>query len=143
MKQETLLKKVQFITEKRWFRTVALFAVLLLLATYFAMGSKGRFVSPINLKIIIDQALVVAAVATGGVYIFSTGNVNIAMGATTVLTATLAVIVYNLSGSIVLMVLFSLTFAVLIMMISAFLSTFFKVSVVFVTIVMSVMLNAL
>jgi ribose transport system permease protein len=109
----------------------------------FTLLTKGRFLRSVNLKIILDQAMIVAVVATGGIYIFSTGNVNLAMGATTVLTATLAVIVYNMTQSIVVMIVFSIAFSMGVMFLSAVLSTIFRITVTFVTIVMSVMLSAL
>lgn len=140
---EKITQGFVFFSERRWFRTTALFIVLIGLVAMFTLMSNGRFLRPGNIKIIMDQALIVATVATGGVYIFSTGNVNLAMGATTVLTATLAILVYNMTGSIALMILFSLGFGVFMMMASVILSTIFRISVVFVTIVMSVMLMAL
>lgn len=140
---EKAKKALLRIVEKKWFRTALLFVMLVAIVLVFTSLSKGRFLKPVNLKIIVDQALIVATVATGGIYIFSTGNVNLAMGATTVLTATLGVIVYNMTGSLVVMILFSLAFSMVLMMLSSVLSTLFKIGVTFVTIVMSVMLSAL
>ena len=56
----------------------------------FSIATDGRFSSSRNITMIIQQALTVATVATGAVFIFSTGNVNISMGAATALVATIA-----------------------------------------------------
>ena len=51
---------------------------------------------------IIQQALTVATVATGAVFIFSTGNVNISMGAATALVATIAAKIYLKNGKYII-----------------------------------------
>lgn len=116
---------------------------LAILVAFFAAATNGRFMRPTSLKIIFDQALIVGTVSTGAAFIFATGNVNLAMGATTVLTATLAGMIYNATGNFPLMLLSSIAIGVFIMAVSAVLSTIFKVRVMFVTIVMMTMLAAL
>ncbi|MGN0304850.1 MAG: ABC transporter permease [Lachnospiraceae bacterium] len=116
---------------------------LVLLTFFFSVMTGGRFTSPTSLKIIFEQALIVGTVSTGAAFIFATGNVNLAMGATTVLTATIAGMVYNRTGSSAVMILVAVTLGIFIMVISALLSTVLKVRVMFVTIVMMTLLAAL
>lgn len=127
----------------RLFAQISPIIFLVILVVFFSIATGGRFTRPTSLKIIFDQALIVGTVSTGAAFIFSTGNVNLAMGATTVLTATLAGMIYNATQSFPLMLIFSIAIGIFIMVLSALLSTVFKVRVMFVTIVMMSMLAAL
>lgn len=127
----------------RFFIRILPVVFLAILIAFFSIATGGRFIRPTSLKIIFDQALIVGTVSTGAAFIFATGNVNLAMGATTVLTATLAGMIYNATQSFPLMLASAIFIGVAIMAISALLSTVFKVRVMFVTIVMMTMLAAL
>lgn len=131
------------IGQHRHFLRLLPLAFLVILVAFFAVMTGGRFVRPTSLKIIFDQALIVGTVSTGAVFIFATGNVNLAMGATTVLTATIAGMVYNATNSVAMMVAVSLLLGMGIMVASALLSTALKVRVMFVTIVMMTLLASL
>jgi ribose transport system permease protein len=97
----------------------------------------------VNIKAVIDQALVVAVVATGASYIFATGNINIAMGSCTALTAAIVALAYEKTESLAAMIVVAVVMGVAIMAICALLSTLLRVSVIHVTIVMMVLLTAL
>lgn len=71
------------------------------------------------------------------------GNVNLAMGATTLLTATLAGMAYNATGPLIVMILVAVLLGMCLMTASALLSTVLGVRVMYVTIVMMNMLLAL
>ncbi len=114
-----------------------------LLILFFSLMTGGRFTSFISMKIVLEQALIVGVVATGAAFIFATGNVNLAMGATTVLTATLAGMAYNATGSVLVMALVAVGLGVALMALSALLSTMLHVRVMFVTIVMMTLLVAI
>ena len=129
--------------ESRLFGQLMPIGLLLLLLLVFGIITKGRLVTGTSLKIILDQALVVAIVATGGAFIFASGNVSLSLGATTALTATLSVMIYNATGSLVLMMVSAVVIGVILMTVSALLSTALGVRVMFVTIVMMTMFSAL
>src|SRR5699024_1790575 len=97
--QQTLLK----IKESRWTSRLLSPIILVLLILLFSVATGGRFSNTRNLQMILEQALVVGTVATGAVFIFATGNVNISMGATTALVATLAAQAYMATGSVPIM----------------------------------------
>lgn len=141
--QNSFKRKFLKFAENRYFSRLLLLTVLIVLVVAFTILTSGRFVSEINLKIILIQALIIGTVATGGVYVFSTGNVNLAMGASTVLTATLSLFIFKATQNMFLTILFAVTLGVVIMAISAALSTIFKIKVVFVTIVMLTLLSAI
>lgn len=114
---------------------------LVAITLLFAAMTNGRFIDPINLKQILDQALIVGTVATGASFIFGTGNVNIAMGSCTALTCTVAAKVYVATNSVPVMIVTALLFGIVLLMCCALLSTTLHVRVMFVTIVMMVLLS--
>ena len=65
------------IKESRWTTRLLSPVILVLLIVVFSIITGGRFSKARNLSIVLQQALIVGTVATGAVFIFSTGNVNI------------------------------------------------------------------
>ena len=136
-------EKLAKLTESRWFNRLLAPALLILLVVIFSIATKGRFSNPRNLKIVINQALVVATVATGAVFIFATGNVNISMGAATALIATIAAKAMIATGSVPLMFVIAIVAGAVILAVTALLSTALNVRVLFITVVMMTLLSSL
>ena len=90
-----------------------------------------------------NQTIITGIVATGGVFVFASNNVNIALGSTTAISAIVAVFAYNYTGSAAAMFVMAVITAVGILMISCVASTIFNIGVVIVTIIMSNLLSAL
>lgn len=116
---------------------------LFLLVVVFGSSTGGRFFDPFNLTLIINQSLIVATIATGAVFIYATGNVNLAMGATAGLITAIAAEVYIFTESVALMFITALVAGVVISVIEVIISSKFKVKVLFVTVVMMTLLLAL
>ena len=57
------------------------------------------------LKIIFNEGIVLAVVATGAVFIYSLGSFDISLGASTLFSATLGVMTYNATQNLPLMIL--------------------------------------
>ena len=57
------------------------------------------------LQIVFNEAVVLAVVATGAIFIYTLGTFDISLGASTLFAATLGVTVYNKTESLVLMIL--------------------------------------
>ena len=131
------------LAETRWTSRLLSPIILVLLIIAFSLATGGRFSSMRNLSIILKQALVVGTVATGAVFIFATGNVNISMGATTALVATIAAKVYMATNSVPAMFAAALVSGVIIMGLTALLSTWLNVRVLFVTVVMMTLLSSI
>ena len=150
-KQETVkseekvsfLTKVKAITEQRWFFHVLPIVLLVGLLILFSVLTDGKITSAVNLKIIFNQALIVATVATGASFIYASGNVNLAMGATTTLVATVVALFLNSFDNLFLAIIVAIAVGVTIMTVSALLSTLLNVRVMFVTIVMMTLLRAI
>lgn len=136
-------EKLNRIVENRWFNRLLTPAILVLVALFFTIATGGRFAAPRNLQLMLDQALIVATVATGAVFIFATGNVNISMGAATALIATIAAKVYVATESIPLMFVVAIGAGALVLAITALLSTALKVRVLYITVVMMTLLSSL
>ena len=137
--KQTLMK----LKENRFLQAVLPILCLAVIIVIFGLATKGRFVTKVNLNMIVDQALIVAVVATGASYIFATGNINIAMGSCTALTAAICAITFEKTESAAVMIIVAIVMGVVIMGLCALLSTLLRVSVIHVTIVMMVLLTAL
>jgi len=138
-------KKFNFkrFTESRLFNQILPPVFLVVMCLVFGSLTKGRFISFTSLKIIFDQALIVGVVAIGGSFIFATGNTSLSMGATTLLTATLAIVIYNTTQNVVLMIISAIIIGVFLMVFSAILSTVLNVRVLYVTVVMMALFSAI
>lgn len=123
------------IKESRWTTRLLSPAILVLLIVVFSIITGGRFSNARNLSIVLQQALIVGTVATGAVFIFSTGNVNISMGAATALVATIAANAYLATGSLPVMFAVAVIAGVVVLSLTALLSTVLNVRVLFVTVV--------
>ena len=129
--------------DSRWVGRFLPIIVLFLMMLVFQLITKGQFMGSNNLKRIIDQALVVGTVATGAVFIFSAGSVNIAMGASTAVTATLATQMFLVTNSLSALIATAVVVGVAIMIFTCIISAVLKVQMVFVTISMMGLLAAL
>ena len=131
------------IKESRWTTRLLSPAILVLLIVVFSIITGGRFSNARNLSIVLQQALIVGTVATGAVFIFSTGNVNISMGAATALVATIAANAYLATGSLPVMFAVAVIAGVVVLSLTALLSTVLNVRVLFVTVVMMTLLASI
>ncbi len=131
------------IVKSRAFSSLLPFLVLVVLLIFFNIASGGRFLAGNSIKLMFNQTIITGIVATGGVFVFASNNVNIALGSTTAISAIVAVFAYNYTGSAAAMFVMAVITAVGILMISCVASTIFNIGVVIVTIIMSNLLSAL
>ena len=134
---------LQKLKESRWTSRLFSPVILVLLVLLFSVLTGGRFSNLRNLRMVVDQALVVATVASGAVFIFATGNVNISMGASTALIATIAAQMYIRTASVPVMCVVSVAAGVITLAITALLSTTLKVRVLYITVVMMTLLASM
>lgn len=134
---------LQKLKESRWTSRLFSPVILVLLVLLFSVLTGGRFSNLRNLRMVVDQALVVATVASGAVFIFATGNVNISMGASTALIATIAAQMYIRTASVPVMCVVSVVAGVIALAITALLSTTLKVRVLYITVVMMTLLASM
>lgn len=131
------------IKESRWTMRILPIAMVFVLILIFAVMTGGRFSSAANMKMVLNQALIVGTVATGAAFVYGTGNVNLSMGACTAVAATVAGMVYLSTESVAAMFAAAFAVGILVMLASSLLSVIFKVKVLFVTIVMMTLLSSL
>lgn len=136
-------EKLIRLNEQQIFVRLIPIILLLVIGIGFNIATEGKFGNIRNLRLILSQAIIIATVATGAVFIFGTGNISIALGATTALTAAITASLYLMTESILLMIICAIVVATIIMVITAILSTLLKVSVMFVSIVMMVLFQAI
>ncbi len=91
-------------TARRWtilpiVALAALFAILVV-----TVQSKGYRLD-MYLKIVFNEGVVLAVVATGAVFIYTLGSFDISLGASTLFSAPLGVMTYNATESLALMIL--------------------------------------
>lgn len=131
------------VKENRWTSRLLSPVILVVLMVVFSVATGGRFSNARNLSMIFQQALVVGTVATGAVFIFATGNVNISMGAATALIATIAAKAYMATESLAVMCVVSIVAGVVVLALTALLSTWLNVRVLYVTVVMMTLLSSI
>lgn len=136
-------EKIIQLNEQQFFIRLVPIVLLLIMAIGFNIATDGKFGDIRNLKLIVGQAIIIATVATGAVFIFGTGNVSIALGATTAITAAIMTKIYLMTESVPIMIVAAIVVATLIMIATAVLSTVLKVSVMFVSIVVMVLFQAI
>ena len=143
-------KKMTFrqFTETRLFQLLLPVLWVVLLIMIFTIGTGGDFLTIPRFKIIFDQCIVVATVATGASFVYASGNVNIAMGATTGMIAAVAAQVGIAAAGkemapgtiLAMMVLVALAVGVGCSYLAVILSTKFHVKVLYITVVMMTLL---
>lgn len=116
---------------------------LLVLVAIFGIASGGTFFRADNLLTIVEQTLTVATISTGAVFIYATGNVNLAMGATAGLIAAIAAVTFEATESMPVMFAVAFAAGILISALEVVISSKFKVKVLFVTVVMMTLLFAI
>ncbi|MBO1264852.1 ABC transporter permease [Proteiniclasticum sp. C24MP] len=136
-------EKLKRLNEQQFFIRLMPIFLLAVMAIGFNIATDGKFGDVRNLKLIVTQAIIIGTVATGAVFIFGTGNVSIALGATTAITAAIMSKAYLATESVPVMILSAIVVATLIMVATAVLSTVLKVSVMFVSIVVMVLFQAI
>lgn len=136
-------EKFKQLNEQQFFIRLVPIFLLVVMAIGFNIATDGKFGDVRNLKLIITQAVIIGTVATGAVFIFGTGNVSIALGATTAITAAIMSKAYLATESVAVMILTAIVVATLIMVATAVLSTVLRVSVMFVSIVVMVLFQAI
>lgn len=138
-----LTDSVKKLKDNRIVSFLAPIIMLVAVCLVFAVMTKGRFMMPVNLKMIMNSALPLAIVATGGVLIYSSGNMNIAMGGSTAIACIVGGMVYNATGSVPMMLLACIATGVAIMALCLVLNQIFKLGIIVITIIMMTMLSSL
>ena len=121
------------IRENRHF--MQMFPVILLVLLYmaFAILTGGQFATPSNLITMLNQCLILGTMATGAVFIFGTGNINLSMGGTAALSAVIGGYAYLATKSILIMLLVCIISGIILSYVAVVLSQLTKMPILTIT----------
>lgn len=94
------------------------------------------------LKIVFNEGVVLAVVATGAVFIYTLGSFDISLGAATLFSATLGIMAYNATQSLLVMILVILGVGVGCALLNSVLASAFKIPAFVTTVAMLSVLTA-
>ena len=128
-------EKLSMIKDNRFFFMLMPVAILVFVIAFFAPLTNYRFFSASVLSGILNQAMIIATLAVGVSFIYTTGNLDISVGSVMALAATLGALVYNGTNSVVLMIAVSLFSSIALMLLNCTLSVLFNIKTITVAIV--------
>ena len=117
-------------------------ALLILFGVLCMVVSSRGYRLDMYLRIIFNEGVVLAVVATGAIFIYSLGSFDISLGASTLFSATIGVLVYNSTQSLPLMILTIFGVAVGCSLLSSVLASVFHIPVFVTTVAMMSVLSA-
>ena len=141
MKEDKIIRKESI--KEKVFRFAPLAGLVLLLAVFLILAVIKDINIPYSFKNIVNQSVIVIVSATGAVFIYTLGSFDISLGASMCVSALIGSMAYNLTGSVVVMLLVCLGVAVVISLVSSVLASVFNLPVFVTTIAMLSLLNAL
>jgi len=106
------------------------------------VNSKG-FRLDMYLKIVFNDGVVLAVVATGAIFIYSLGSFDISLGASTLFSAAMGVMAYNATESLSVMILVIFAVAIGCSLLSSVLASVFNIPVFVTTVAMMSVLSAI
>ena len=95
-----------------------------------------------NLTDVINNGVFVAVVATGAVYIYSSGSFDMSLGPASLMCATIAAIVYNSTGNVALACILSIALGAVLGIVNAVLANVLDLPVMVMTLTMLNILNS-
>jgi ribose transport system permease protein len=99
---------------------------LIVVVAGLAIATGGQSISAFNLKILVNQVVVLAVVGTGATFIFTMGHFDISLGMGTCLAATLGAIAANATGSVLIMFIVCIASAICVSLLNGACIALFK-----------------
>ena len=118
-------------------------ALVLLFGVFCAVVQAKGYRLDMYLKIVFNEGIVLAVVATGAVFIYTLGSFDISLGASTLFSATLGGMTYNATQSLALMILVIFGVAIGCSLLSSVLASVFHIPVFVTTVAMMSVLSAI
>lgn len=116
--------------------------VALFLVFCYEVQAKGYRLD-MYLKIVFNEGVVLAVVATGAIFIYTLGTFDISLGASTLFAATMGVMVYNATESFTLMVLTIFASGIICSLFNSVLASVFHIPAFVTTVAMMSVLSAI
>lgn len=117
-------------------------ALAVLFAVYCGVVSMNGYRLDLYLKIVFNEGIVLAIVATGAIFIYTLGTFDISLGAATLFAATIGVTVYNATENFALMILSIFTMGVACSLFNSLLASVFHIPAFVTTVAMMSVLSA-
>lgn len=140
MDNSKLLKKYK--TRQLLINILPFIALVVLLVVFILTVQAKGYKLDMYLKILFNEGVVLAVVATGAVFIYTLGSFDISLGASTLFAATLGVMSYNATGSMAVMILVIFGTAIGCSLLSSILASVFHLPVFVTTVAMMSVLSA-
>lgn len=116
---------------------------LILVTLIFAILTKGKTVSSVNLRILSNQVIVTALVAIGAVFSFSCGAFDMSLGGSLCLSAIAGALAGNKTNSLVVMILVTFLVSIGIALFKGVIAANLTLPIFIVTIIFSSFLSAI
>lgn len=116
---------------------------LIIVVGVFAILSKGKTLSAMNLKIVTGQAMVTALIAIGAVFIFATKAIDMSLSGTICLSAITASILGMQTGSMTVVVIAAFVSSMVISIVKGLAAAYLTLPVFIVTIIFGNFLSAI
>lgn len=118
-------------------------SLVILFAIFCAVVKGSGYRLDMYLKIVFNEGVVLAIVATGAIFIYTLGTFDISLGASTLFAATLGVITYNKTENLALMILAILVTGVACSIFNSVLAAVFHIPAFVTTVAMMSVLSAI
>lgn len=141
MDNQKILRRYQ--TRQRLVDILPIAALAVLFCLLCAVVKAKEYRLDMYLKIIFNEGVVLAIVATGAVFIYTLGSFDISLGASTLFSATVGVLAYNATNSMAAMIAAILLTAVGCSLLSSVLASVFHIPVFVTTVAMMSVLSAI
>lgn len=127
---------------QRLISLLPLAALLILLGVFCLVVNVNGYRLDMYLKIVFNEAVVLAIVATGATFIYTLGTFDISLGASTLFAATLGVMTYNRTENLILMIAVIMAAGMICSLLNAVLASIFHIPAFVTTVAMMSVLTA-
>ena len=117
-------------------------ALAVLFVIFIAVVAAKGYRMDMYLQIVFNEGVVLAAVATGAIFIYTLGTFDISLGAATLFAATMGVMSYNRTGSLLCMVAVIFVSGVVCSLMNSVLASLFHIPAFVTTVAMMSVLSA-
>ncbi len=134
---------ISILRSNRYFLLVFPFVSLALIILIFGIATQGTFFKASVLTGVLSQAIIIGTCATGISFVYSNGNLDISIGAVLGLGATIGVMSYAATESVVLMIVISIIASMLLMLFNCTMSVVCHIKTITVAIVVTQIYGAI
>ncbi len=141
--QLSVKERISILRSNSYFLLVFPFVSLVLIILIFGIATQGTFFKASVLTGVLSQAIIIGTCATGISFVYSNGNLDISIGAVLGLGATVGVMSYAATGSVMLMIIVSIVASMLLMLFNCTMSVVCNIKTITVAIVVTQIYGAI